>query len=189
MCTSEGKSCLLNWSRSCRNRTGTIRLLAMKMALALLCRGNIEEKYRCKHHCWTSSLVNSIGSSSLSLSLPDVFSLAAQPSTDNDQHDVVDRQRLSVLFQQAIVVRTWSLKERKRERDFTTSISNLIRSRNSSVKWPPSVDRVLNRVWRVVLTMWVNVNPSLLPLWKWLTFPRHTIPMWSPQMIFSSGSN
>ncbi len=31
-----------------RNRTGSIRLLAMKMALALLCRGNIEEKYRCK---------------------------------------------------------------------------------------------------------------------------------------------
>lgn len=31
----------------CRNRTGTIRLLSMKMAMALLCRGNIEEKYRC----------------------------------------------------------------------------------------------------------------------------------------------
>ena len=153
------------------------------MALALLCRGNIEEKYRCKHHCWTSSLLDSIGSSSRSL--PDVFSLAAQPSTDNDQHDVVDRQRLSVLFQQAIVVRTRSLKER----DFTMSITNLIRSRNSSVKWPPSVDRVSNRVWRVVLTMWVDVNPSLLPLWKWLPFPRHTIPMWSPQRIFSSGSN
>ncbi len=31
-----------------RNRTGSIRLLAIKMALALLCRGNIEEKYRCR---------------------------------------------------------------------------------------------------------------------------------------------
>lgn len=160
-------ACFINWSRSCRNRTGTIRLLAMKMALALLCRGNIEEKYRCKHRCWTSSLIDSIGSSSHSLSLPDVFSLAAQPSTDNDQHDVVDRQRLSVLFQQAIVVRTRSSKER----DFTTSITNLIRFRNSSVKWPPSVGRVSSRVWRVVLTMWVDVNPSLLPLLKVIIIP------------------
>jgi len=31
-----------------RNRTGSVRLIAIKMALALLCRGNIEEKYRCK---------------------------------------------------------------------------------------------------------------------------------------------
>lgn len=33
--------------------------------------------------------------------LLDVFSLVAYPSTD---HDVVDRQHLSILFQQAIVV-------------------------------------------------------------------------------------
>ncbi|CAF4565132.1 unnamed protein product [Rotaria sp. Silwood1] len=67
----------LNWLLNIydTNRTGSIRLLAMKMALALLCRGNIEEKYR-----------------------------LACPSTDNDVRDVVDRQRLSILFQQAIVI-------------------------------------------------------------------------------------
>ncbi|CAF1605861.1 unnamed protein product, partial [Adineta ricciae] len=72
----------LNWLLNIydTNRTGTIRLLAMKMALALLCRGNIEEKYRY------------------------IFSLVAYHSTGNDSRDVVDRQRLSVLFQQAIVI-------------------------------------------------------------------------------------
>ncbi|CAF3539712.1 unnamed protein product [Rotaria sordida] len=72
----------LNWLLNIydTNRTGSIRLLAMKMALALLCRGNIEEKYRY------------------------IFSLVACPSTDNDVRDVVDRQRLSILFQQAIVI-------------------------------------------------------------------------------------
>ncbi|CAF3869665.1 unnamed protein product [Rotaria sp. Silwood2] len=72
----------LNWLLNIYdiNRTGSIRLLAMKMALALLCRGNIEEKYRY------------------------VFSLVACSSTDNDVRDVVDRQRLSILFQQAIVI-------------------------------------------------------------------------------------
>ncbi|UJR26819.1 hypothetical protein I4U23_008132 [Adineta vaga] len=72
----------LNWLLNIydTNRTGSIRLLAMKMALALLCRGNIEEKYRY------------------------IFSLVAYRSTDNDLRDVVDRQRLSVLFQQAIVI-------------------------------------------------------------------------------------
>ncbi|CAM4900839.1 unnamed protein product [Rotaria socialis] len=72
----------LNWLLNIYdlNRTGSIRLLAMKMALALLCRGNIEEKYRY------------------------VFSLVAYTPTDNDACDVVDRQRLSILFQQAIVI-------------------------------------------------------------------------------------
>jgi hypothetical protein len=37
-----------NFNLLFRNRTGSIRLLSMKMALTLLCRGNIEEKYRCK---------------------------------------------------------------------------------------------------------------------------------------------
>ncbi|CAF4404742.1 unnamed protein product, partial [Rotaria magnacalcarata] len=38
----------LNWLLNIYdiNRTGTIRLLSMKMALALLSRGYIEEKYR-----------------------------------------------------------------------------------------------------------------------------------------------
>jgi dystrophin len=69
----------LNWLLNIYdiNRSGSIRLLAMKMALALLCRGNIEEKYRY------------------------IFSLVAYPSSGND---VVDRQHLSILFQQAIVI-------------------------------------------------------------------------------------
>jgi hypothetical protein len=37
----------MRYSNLFSNRSGSIRLLAMKMALALLCRGNIEEKYRC----------------------------------------------------------------------------------------------------------------------------------------------
>ncbi|CAF4508803.1 unnamed protein product [Rotaria socialis] len=69
----------LNWLLNIYdiNRTGTIRLLSMKMALALLSRGYIEEKYRY------------------------LFSLGA---CTNNNREVLDRQRLSVLFQQAIVI-------------------------------------------------------------------------------------
>ncbi|CAF2041330.1 unnamed protein product [Rotaria magnacalcarata] len=69
----------LNWLLNIYdiNRTGTIRLLSMKMALALLSRGYIEEKYRY------------------------LFSLGA---CINNNREVLDRQRLSVLFQQAIVI-------------------------------------------------------------------------------------
>ncbi|CAF2819331.1 unnamed protein product [Rotaria sp. Silwood2] len=69
----------LNWLLNLydTNRTGSIRLLSMKMALALLCRGSIEEKYRY------------------------IFSLMAY---EKDGRSVLDRQRLSILFQQAIVI-------------------------------------------------------------------------------------
>ncbi|CAF1362738.1 unnamed protein product [Adineta steineri] len=69
----------LNWLLNIydTNRIGSIRLLSMKMALALLCRGNIEEKYRY------------------------IFSLATY---EYDGRNVVDKQRLSLLFQQAIVI-------------------------------------------------------------------------------------
>jgi len=68
------------------------------MALALLCRGNIEEKYRCKGYKERFYWID------ICFFLTDIFSLVAYPSTDNDMRDVVDRQRLSMLFQQAIVV-------------------------------------------------------------------------------------
>ncbi|CAF1072993.1 unnamed protein product [Rotaria sordida] len=69
----------LNWLLNIydTNRTGSIRLLSMKIALALLSRGNIEEKYRY------------------------IFSLVAY---EKDGQNVLDRHRLSILFQQAIVI-------------------------------------------------------------------------------------
>ncbi|CAF1638565.1 unnamed protein product, partial [Adineta ricciae] len=69
----------LNWLLNIYdlNRTGSIRLLSMKMALTLLCRGNIEEKYRY------------------------IFSLV---TFEYDGRFVADRQGLSLLFQQAIVI-------------------------------------------------------------------------------------
>lgn len=68
----------------------------MKMALALLCRGNIEEKYRCSFAESLSSLVLS------SIDFLDIFSLVTY---EYNNRSVLDRQRLSILFQQAIVVR------------------------------------------------------------------------------------
>jgi len=68
----------------------------MKMALALLCRGNIEEKYRC-NEIFSFIFISFF----IFFFLLDIFSLVAYSSADND---VVDRQRLSILFQQAIVV-------------------------------------------------------------------------------------
>jgi len=65
----------------------------MKMALALLCRGNIEEKYRCK-------LIR-YGNIDFRNLFLDIFSLVTY---ENDGRNVLDRQRLSILFQQAIVV-------------------------------------------------------------------------------------
>ncbi len=62
------------------------------MALALLCRGNIEEKYRCKLIEYINIFYQFI---------LDIFSLATY---ENDGRNVLDRQRLSILFQQAIVV-------------------------------------------------------------------------------------
>lgn len=73
----------------------------MKMALALLCRGNIEEKYRCERAREDRRAVRTDDA----LFVLDIFSLTAyRASSDQDQREVVDRSRLSLLFQQAIVV-------------------------------------------------------------------------------------
>ncbi|CAF0758599.1 unnamed protein product, partial [Didymodactylos carnosus] len=69
----------LNWLLNVydTSRTGTIRLLSIKIALALLCRGNIEEKYRY------------------------IFSLAA---SEGEAKDMVNRKNLSILFHEAIMI-------------------------------------------------------------------------------------
>ena len=109
----------------------------MKMALALLCRGNIEEKYRCK------STLTKIRDEFVFYSISDIFSLVAYPSTEHNQRDIVDRHRLSILFQQAIVVRRFLIIFHSRvdeKKNF------FFRSRNNSVKWPHSEDRMLIQV-------------------------------------------
>ena len=75
----------------------------MKMALALLCRGNIEEKYRCQLKTPPKRELDEI----IAMVVSDVFSLSAFTPAESDHRDVVDRQRLSILFQQAIVVRRY----------------------------------------------------------------------------------
>ena len=89
----------LNWLLNIYdlNRTGSIRLLSMKMALTLLCRGNIEEKYRCKSYLLIENVLFDLILFSI-----DIFSLV---TFEYDGRFVADRQRLSLLFQQAIVVR------------------------------------------------------------------------------------
>lgn len=77
----------------------------MKMALALLCRGNIEEKYRCL-------LIEFVLRSEMEFTnvYLDIFSLVTYEHNDRS---VLDRQRLSILFQQAIVVRMNSFRSHR----------------------------------------------------------------------------